>query len=158
MENKIYWKEAATLLKILTSTNVSCEISQDLKDEIISKILGSIKMQNYLVTKLMIYSIISKEILLDFLLYNALNKEKTYDLFRENPSKYCNTYMFNILTDDLPNIKQIFSALEVSDLENKLNIMDMLIEIGNCNISKLKELFPRAIHFSLMNPYSQQLY
>ncbi len=158
MENKIYWKEAVNLLKFLTSTNESCEISDDLKEEIILKIFGSIKLQNYLVAKLMIYSIISKEILLNFLLYNAINKEKTYNLFIENPSKYCNTYMFNLLPDDLPNIKQIFSILEVSDLENKLNINDMLNEIGNCNNSRLKELFPRAFHFSLMNPYSQQLY
>ncbi len=158
MENKLYWNETGKILRKLTTSNESLVISEDLKKEIFSKICNSIKFQNYIVAKLLIYAKITEEVLLNFLLYNAINKEITFNLFIENPSKYCNTYMFNILPENLPSLKKILNGSEINDLVNILNIKNMLSEIGNCNSDKLKELFPKAFHFSLMNPYSQEIY
>lgn len=158
MENKIYWKEAFQLLKNLDKTSEFIEVSSDLKKEIECKIFNSIKDENYLVIKLLIYSKISENILQNFLFYNAINKEKTYNLFLDFPSRYCNTYMFNILPNDLPDLNRIFNDSETKQLNKIIDITNLLKNITRCEINKLKELFPKAFHFASMNPYSKEVY
>ncbi len=146
-DEKNYWREVVKILIHITSNDDAITLSDLLKNEIKRRIIDSIYENNFLAAKLLIYDKITKNILLNFLLYNAINRKITYQLFLNNPEKYCKTYMFCISPQYLPNIERIFTVNEIDEISDKIKINQLADRIGLADLDTLTKLFPKAIYF-----------
>lgn len=156
--DKEYWNKAEEILfHLAQKKDVFFEVDERLKRKVLKKIKFSINKFNYQLVKLIVYSKIDEDILLNFLFYKSINKEISYNLFLRNPDKYGTTFIFNLHPKQLPEIKNILSKEELLYLKTELKIAELVIELEGVTKEELEKKFPKTFKkFSKINPFIEE--
>lgn len=134
--------------------NVPVIIRVDEKDKIIRNIKNSIKTENYLILKLLLYGPVTNENLLNFLLYITLSSERLYRLFVNEPRKFGNAFMFPVLPDELPKIFNLLNQEELEVLIDDIKCDELVLKFKSADLVLLKKLFGNMIYFAKINPFA----
>lgn len=148
-----YWNEIVDLQDAL-NRNEKITLSRSLKKDIASMIVNSLTESNYIIAKLLIYGKVTESILLNFLFYVSVNTKVMYELFIENPDKFCRKFMFNITPSELPNFETFYEYEEAGVLASEIDLENKVAELNDISHEKLQELFPKSYKHNIKtNPF-----
>ena len=154
--NPNYWNDIEILQNALNNKE-EVKLSNSLKKDIAYMIENSLTEHNYLVAKLLIYGQVTKSILMNFLFYVSVNTKIMYNLFLDNPDKFCGKFMFNITPNELPKLRTYFTEDEAITIEGKIDLENKFKKIKNITNGKLELLFPKSFRHNIKtNPYLKE--
>jgi hypothetical protein len=152
----IYWNDIVELQEALNRKE-KFTLSTSLKKDIASMIKNSLTENNYIIAKLLIYGKVTESILLNFLFYVSVNTKVLYELFIENPDRFCRKFMFNITPNELPNFETFYADEEVRALANEIDLENKVTELKHISHEKLQRLFPKSYKHNIMtNPFLKE--
>lgn len=151
-----YWNDIVELQEALNRKE-TFTLSKSLKKDIASMIENSLTESNYIIAKLLIYGDVTESILLNFLFYVSVNTKVLYELFIENPDKFCRKFMFNITPNELPNFETFYENEEVKALANEIELANKVAELKEISHEKLQRLFPKSYKHNIKtNPFLKE--
>lgn len=120
----------------------------------INNIIFSFSKKSYYLARLILYGVLNKENLLDFVFYNAMNKKESFELFLKKTDEYGMTFLFNLHSSQLPSIKKILNPDEQMDLIAKIDLCEKLKILKLVSREELEKMFPKSFKkFSKINPF-----
>lgn len=151
-----YWKDIVKLQEAINK-NEKINLSTSLKKDIVSMIEKSLTESNYLVAKLLIYGKVTEGILLNFLFYVSVNTKVLYELFIEDPDKFCRKFMFNVTPGELPKFESFYENEEIEALAREIDLENKVAELKHISNEKLQRLFPKSYKHNIKtNPFLKE--
>lgn len=156
MKKANYWNDIVELQEALNRKETFA-LSKSLKKDIASMIKNSLTESNYIIARLLIYGKVTESILLNFLFYVSVNTKVLYDLFIEDPDKFCRKFMFNVTPNELPNFETFYENEEVKALANEIELENKIAELKEISHEKLQRLFPKSYKHNIKtNPFLKE--
>ncbi|MFZ2897351.1 MAG: hypothetical protein WA004_01940 [Saprospiraceae bacterium] len=150
-----YWDTARQLLPQIFSKDFrNIPVSTEFRGALINNIIFSFSKKSYYLARLILYGVLNKENLLDFVFYNAMNKKESFELFLKKTDEYGMTFLFNLHSSQLPSIKKILNPDEQMDLIAKIDLCEKLKILKLVSREELEKMFPKSFKkFSKINPF-----